>query len=200
MLELYFASSNVHKAQELATLFPATIKIKVPERALEVAETGTSFLENAYLKAHAYFQVFQAPVLADDSGLTVDALPGELGIHSARFGGGGLSQAQQLELLLTKMQHVPISERTASFTCVLCVMFSAVEAYFFEGKLEGLIADEVRGSGGFGYDPVFLPTARDAPANLTLAQITDWKQINSHRARAVQAAAKFLQERVCQLT
>lgn len=200
MLELYFASGNIHKAQEMAKLFPSTINIKVPNTSLEVAEIGTSFLENAYLKAHAYFQELQVPVLADDSGLVVDALPGELGIYSARFGGGNLSQEQQISLLLEKMHHIPVQERSASFVCVLCVMLSSVEAYFFEGTLPGEIAHQAQGKGGFGYDPIFIPKCPDLTNSLTLAQLADWKQIHSHRAIAVNSAAKFLQERVCQLT
>lgn len=193
-MELVLASGNAHKAQEFDELFTLDfLKVKPAREKLEVAETGESFQENALLKAEAYFALEKSPVVADDSGLVVQYLPDELGIHSARFGGPDLSDAERAYLLLERLSGLTRSEeRAAYFVCHLCLYFSADEIYFFEGRLNGTISRDYRGEAGFGYDPVFIP---DGLSEQTLAENPEWKSQNSHRAIAVGYAERFLKER-----
>jgi XTP/dITP diphosphohydrolase len=197
MVELILASSNAHKAEEFSELFDAKVCKVVPaNQKIEVDESGSTYFENALLKAKTYYDLYKKPVLSDDSGLNVAALPDELGIHSARFGGDNLTSFQRVELLLNKLSQLQNIDRNAYFTCVLCLYFSDREYYFFEGRVEGKISDEAKGEFGFGYDPVFLPTK--SPINgASLAELPEWKNKNSHRANACQMLQKFLQERYC---
>lgn len=193
MIELILASGNSHKASEFNELFdPKLISVKAAPEKIDVVEDGTSYFENALLKARAYYEKFKMPVIADDSGLNVAALPQELGIHSARFGGDGLKDKDRAELLLKKMDGV--ANREAFFSCVLCVYFNEKEIFYFEGRMGGMIAYSYRGSTGFGYDPVFIPTEK-SEEGLTVAELHEWKQKNSHRAIAVGFAQKFLAQR-----
>lgn len=192
MIELILASSNAHKAQEFAELFDSRIVTVQPAPyKLDVVEDGDSYFANALLKAKAYYDRFKTPVIADDSGLTVEVMPDELGIHSARFGGDGLSDKDRAQLLLKKMEGK--ESRGAFFTCVLCVYLNEKEIFYFEGRMSGVIAHSYRGDGGFGYDPVFIPL--EAGGDLTVAELGEWKNKNSHRALAVQFAQKFFTQR-----
>lgn len=192
MIDLILASSNTHKAQEFSELFDAKIiTVKPAPHKLEVVEDGISFFANALLKAEAYYKEFKVPVLADDSGLTVEALPDELGIQSARFGGVGLKDSERAELLLKKMEGK--TSRAAFFTCVLCVYLNEKEIFYFEGRMSGSVGYSYRGAGGFGYDPVFIPSESDG--ELTVAELGEWKNKNSHRALAVSFAQKFFSQR-----
>ncbi len=194
-MDLILATSNEHKAEEFNILVQDTnLKIRPATRKLEVDENGATFSDNALLKARAYYDLFKRPVVADDSGLEVAALPGELGIYTARFGGESLTSRERAELLVQRMEG--IENREAYFVCVLCLYLSPEEIYFFEGRLHGHIHSCYEGSGGFGYDPVFLPAK--APEVKTLADLSDWKQTFSHRAVATGHMVKFLQERHCQ--
>lgn len=133
---LILASGNAHKAEEFADLFDSEIlNISAAANKLEVVEDGDSFQANALIKAQAYYLQFKKPVLADDSGLVVTALPGELGIHSARFGGEGLGDPERAALLLERLKDA--TDRSAYFVCQLCFYFSPKEIYFFEGRLTG---------------------------------------------------------------
>ena len=194
MIELILASSNAHKALEFSELFdPNIISVRPAIAKIDVVEDGETYFENALLKARAYYDKFKLPVIADDSGLNVTALPNELGLHSARFGGDGLSDKDRAELLLVKLDGVV--NREAYFSCVLCVYFSSSEIFYFEGRMGGVIGYTYRGSTGFGYDPVFIPTEK-IEEGLTVAELNDWKQKNSHRAVAVALAQKFLGQRI----
>lgn len=187
-MEFMLATGNVHKVEEIQDLFKgSTIQVVKAPESLDIMETGQTFSENAYLKAYGYFQNFKRPVVADDSGLVVEALPEDLGVYSARFGGEGLSHHDRCLLLLEKMKGV--ENRRAYFICVLCCYLSPEESYFFEGRLEGTIGHEMRGTGGFGYDPLFHP--KNGPEGKALAELVDWKQLNSHRALASQLVQKF---------
>jgi len=192
MLELILASSNTHKAQEFAELFdPKVISIKAAVNKLEVVEDGATYFANALLKAQAYYNKFKTPVLSDDSGLNVLALPDELGIYSARFGGEGLSDSERAHLLLKKMEGK--KEREAYFICVICVYLNPKEIFYFEGRLNGSIGQSYRGSAGFGYDPVFIPN--EAEGELSLSELNDWKNKNSHRSVAAGFVQKFFLNR-----
>ena len=191
------ASSNSHKARELSRYLSPPLTIQTAPQALSVTEDGESFEENAFKKASAYFDHFQHPTVSDDSGLIVEALPGELGIHSARFGGEGLDNFQRSQKLLEKLKDE--SNRRAFFVCYLCFYLSHEEVFFFEGRLQGTIAKEYCGDHGFGYDPIFIPQKNST--TLTLAQQPEWKDKHSHRSQACKTARAFFESlaRTCKL-
>jgi XTP/dITP diphosphohydrolase len=215
MTSFKIASGNEHKRKEFEVLFSKRPGLVCNESSqnikLEVEETGSTFEENALLKARAYFDHYKAPTMSDDSGLVVSALPEELGIHSARFGGEGLSDQQRYELLLEKLKGKEGNERSAYFVCVLCFYISPEEFYYFEGRMEGKITQAAHGQDGFGYDPIFHPSELEGltqnPVNMgheedyvdiSVAMVPDWKHKHSHRAKACQLALKFFSERDCQ--
>ncbi len=197
MIELLLASGNAHKTSELQeqSLGSQVLVSAAPEK-IEVIEDGESFSENSLKKASAYFEKYKRPVLSDDSGLLVDFLPGQLGLHTARFGGDGLTDRERSLLLLEKLGGASGEDRKAHFICVLCCYFSPEEIFFFEGRLKGIISNTYEGSLGFGYDPVFIPT--NGESNETLAMQPEFKKLNSHRAKAFSSLLKFLRERDCQ--
>jgi XTP/dITP diphosphohydrolase len=188
MVEFILASGNAHKAEEFAVLFSGRIGVKAAPRGLNPDETGTTFMENALIKAKAYYDEFGVPALADDSGLSVEALPDILGVQSARFLPEKPSYQEKCAELLRLMAGQ--ENRQANFTCVLCCYVSPAEVYFFEGRVQGVIGREYRGENGFGYDPVFVPT-RPEEDGKTLAELPAWKNKNSHRAKAALAALAF---------
>ena len=191
-MDLLIASGNPHKAKEFQDLLDGKLfTIMLPSPKISIKEDGDTFMENSRLKAEAYYHVLKKPVLADDSGLIVEELPQELGVHSARFGGEGLDDKGRMELLLKKLQGIEDKKRKASFVCVLCFYLDPKEIFFFEGHLNGRIAQKAQGEDGFGYDPIFLPENLDT----TLAQNPDWKKQHSHRAKACQRASEFFSSR-----
>jgi XTP/dITP diphosphohydrolase len=192
MHNFLLATGNAHKAQEFAKIFnPEILKIEAAPEKLEVVEDGETFNANALLKAKAYYEKYGKPVMADDSGLCVEAMPDDLGIHTARFGGDGLTSEQRSRLLLEKMEGV--ENRKAYFVCVLCFYLGENEIYFFEGRVEGHISQEYKGEHGFGYDPVFEPLGDHN--GKSLAELPEWKDENSHRAKACIQAEKFFGQR-----
>lgn len=193
MIEFILASGNKHKAEEFSELFdPSVIRVIPASEKLDVVEDGLSYFENAGKKAEAYYKKFNRPVLSDDSGLNVEALPEELGIHSARFGGEGLSDKDRALLLLEKLEGA--SSRRAYFSCVLCMYINPEEIFYFEGRMSGTIGHAYRGSTGFGYDPIFIPEEK-LEEGLTIAELKEWKQLHSHRALASGLAQRFLSQR-----
>jgi XTP/dITP diphosphohydrolase len=188
-MDLLIATGNPGKVREYQDLFadlpvrclgPADLNLH-----LEIEEHGRTYRENAVLKAVPFAQASGLTTLADDSGLEVDALDGRPGIHSARFGGPGLDDADRWRLLLQELEGVPWEERTARFRCLIALARPGGAVETTEGVCPGSIAFEAAGSGGFGYDPVFyLPEF-----GCTMAQLPDGvKNTISHRARAAQAA------------
>jgi XTP/dITP diphosphohydrolase len=161
---------------------------------LNVAETGTTFRQNAILKATAYARETGLLTLADDSGLEVDALDGRPGVHTARYGGPGLNPKQRYELLLGELVDVPGDRRTARFRCSVALADGEGFIGAADGVCEGMITREPNGMGGFGYDPVFYLPDRD----LTMAQLpaTEKHQI-SHRGRAIAAIDRLLRHALC---
>lgn len=190
MLEFTLASSNAHKAQEFSELFAAGPRIVPAPMALDVDETGATFVENALIKARTYHERFKVPTLADDSGLSVEGLPHILAVQSARFLPEKPDYKDKCAEILRLLSGRPRAERRAHFTCVLCFYLSPSEVYFFEGRVHGEIGDRYAGSDGFGYDPIFVPTRSEGDGK-TLAELAEWKNLNSHRAKAVQSALKF---------
>lgn len=187
MSKLLVATANPGKLHELDAALSKTGIEVVGLDALDpppapVEETGSSFEENARLKAEAYSRHTPLSVLADDSGLEVDALEGAPGIHSARYGGPGLDDPGRCRLLLDSLHAVPDPQRTARFRCVLAVARAGRTIAAFNGSVEGRITHAPRGMNGFGYDPVFFHEG----AGRTFAELRrDEKQGLSHRGQAV---------------
>ena len=186
MSRLLVATLNPGKLREFAaSLSPAGIEV-VGLEALDdlspVEETGETFEENAKIKAEAYSLRSALPVLADDSGLEVDALQGEPGVRSARYGGAGLDDAGRCALVLERMRGVPPALRSARFRCVLAAARAGRTLAAFDGAVEGRILDAPRGENGFGYDPIFFHEgAGRSFAELTRAE----KEALSHRGEAI---------------
>lgn len=157
---LVIASLNRAKVRELTDLLGALPYIVVALADVPGAtlpeETADTYEGNALLKARAVAVQDGDVVLADDSGLEVDALGGAPGVRSARFGGPGLDDAGRTALLLEQLRGVPLERRTARFRCVIAIVGRTGQARTVEGVVEGVIADAPRGKGGFGYDPVFV--------------------------------------------
>lgn len=191
MKSFILASGNAHKAEEFKELFADTLNVSPAPATLEVDESGKTFTENAFLKAKAYFETYKVPSLADDSGLVIEALPDLLGVQSARFAPELKNYAEKCQRLLELLQGK--QDRRAHFVCVLCFYLSPEEVYFFEGRVHGEIGHELKGSQGFGYDPIFIPERKENDGK-SLAELPEWKNQFSHRAKASQAALQFFKE------
>ncbi|MDQ3327398.1 MAG: RdgB/HAM1 family non-canonical purine NTP pyrophosphatase [Chloroflexota bacterium] len=194
--QLLIATGNAHKLREYQSLLarvPVTLRSMHDVRTGDLPEeTGETFEENALLKARHCVRTTGLPSLADDSGLAVDALGGEPGVRSVRWAGPSATDADRVRLLLDRVRGVPSAERGARFVCVVAVVGPDGAEQVFRGTLEGRLAEDARGSGGFGYDPIlFLPRLERTVAELAP---TEKNQI-SHRAVAVRAAMPYL----CQL-
>jgi len=188
------ASANPGKLRELAVLLaPFSLQL-IAQGELGIhpaAETGTTFIENALLKAHHAARHAHLPALADDSGLEVDALGGRPGVWSARFAGEGASDEQNLRQLLAELEGVPEGYRQARYQCVIVWVRSVGDQapLIAHGTWEGRIALAPRGHRGFGYDPVFLP----AGEHRTAAELSDSeKNAVSHRGQALRALVAML--------
>ena len=183
------ASSNAGKLREFSELFAGrgfTLSRQSDFGIEPPPETGSTFLENAMIKARNAAQLTGLPAIADDSGIEVDALDGAPGVHSARYAGDGASDEANLEKLLAALRGVEPGRRGARYRCVIVyVAYAADESPLIgEGSWEGRIIDERRGSGGFGYDPSFVPENDTR----TVAEIPQQeKNLKSHRAQALGA-------------
>jgi len=195
VIKLLVATNNPGKVREYRALLkglPLTLTYPAQEGIdIEVEETGSTFAQNAHLKATAYARTSGLLTLADDSGLEVDALGGEPGTRSARFAGQGASDEDRYRLLLSKLEGVPWQQRTARFRCVIAVARPQGEVHTAQGTCEGVIAFEPKGEHGFGYDPVFYVLEHGQ----TMAELEpEVKNRISHRARAAEGALRILQE------
>lgn len=192
MKRVVVASGNAGKLGEIRAALPAWEFVTVTELGgwKAPAETGTAFEENARIKARAAHEQFGMAALADDSGLEVDALDGEPGVRSARYAGESASDAQNNAKLLGKMVWEPESARTARFRCVIVLVDEDGTETVATGTCEGSVAQAPRGTGGFGYDPLFLP---DAAPGLTMAELdVETKNVISHRGAALRALREAL--------
>ena len=163
----------------------------------EVEETGTSFEENAMLKAKTYGKWSGKLTIADDSGIEVDALGGAPGIYSARYGGDGKDDQDRNKLLLENVEGIPEHQLTARFRCVVA-LWNPIDNTIvtFDGKIEGKITRNVRGENGFGYDPLFFfPEKNKTLAELTLIE----KERVSHRGEAMRKALAYMETNVLSL-
>ena len=187
---LVLASRNAHKARELEDLLaPWTVEPLPPEVELP-PETGTTFADNAAIKARAAAAATGRLVVADDSGIEAAALGGAPGVRSARFAGEEATDEENLAKLL---REVPADgDRRVAYVCVLALLEpGAHEPVMFEARCEGMLATEPRGEGGFGYDPAFVPV--DVPDERTMAELErSEKDAISHRGRAVRALIEWL--------
>ncbi|HEX7066077.1 MAG TPA: XTP/dITP diphosphatase [Bacillales bacterium] len=187
MKKVIIATRNEGKVKEFAALFQRFgIEVRSLldfEEAIDVEETGTTFAENAILKAETISEQFGEIVIADDSGVVVDALDGRPGVYSARYAGEQKSGQANIDKVLRELEGVPLEQRTARFVCVLAVADPERETETFSGSCEGLIALERSGKNGFGYDPIFyLPDRQKTMAELAKSE----KNRISHRARAME--------------
>ena len=193
MRELLLATTNYHKLEEYRAIFSdvpfALLSLRDVQLDMDVEETGTTFAENAQLKALAYARASGMLTLADDSGLEIDALGGAPGIYSARFAGKETSYEERFRLLLEQLKGLTRERRTARFRCAIALAEPSGYHQMVEGTLEGLIADTPRGQYGFGYDPIFfIPELGKTSAELT----PEHKNRISHRGQAAQLAAALL--------
>lgn len=187
MKDILIATKNKGKAKDFESIFgPLGYTVKTLDDVashLDVEETGSTFEENAILKAEALANELNTIVIADDSGLEVDALNGEPGIYSARYAGEAKSDDANMDKLLANLEGVSAEERTARFVCAIALAQPGKETVTYRGTCEGLIAKERRGDYGFGYDPIFfVPEQNKMMAELTPEQ----KSAISHRGNAIQ--------------
>lgn len=193
MREIIIATKNAGKVKDFETLFsPKGFQVKslldFPEME-DVEETGVTFAENATLKAEAISSALNKPVIADDSGLAIDALNGEPGVYSARYAGENKDDNANIEKVLQKLNDVPFEKRTARFHCALAIAVPGKRTEIVEGTCEGHILEEKRGENGFGYDPIFFVEKwRCSMAELSKEQ----KNQISHRANALKKLAPLI--------
>lgn len=189
--EIIIATNNPGKAKEFVTLFPdyeVKTLLDFPD-APDIEETGETFEENALLKAKGISEYFGKTVIADDSGLVIDALDGRPGVYSARYAGEHKNDADNIKKVLEELQNVPSEKRTARFQCTLCLVSEGRNPIFFNGTCEGTILTEPRGTNGFGYDPIFyVPELGKTMAELT----SEEKNKISHRGNAIRKLAEWV--------
>lgn len=190
---IVMATGNAGKIKEIARLLAHLDVTIVPQSEFDVVdaeETGSTFEENAIIKARHAAKETGLPAIADDSGLAVDALDGRPGVYSARYSGAAATDDSNIDHLLDELADVPVAERGAAFHCVACFMVSSdAEPLLAKGSWRGEILTERRGSGGFGYDPVFLdPASGKASAELSATE----KNARSHRGKALRGLAELL--------
>jgi XTP/dITP diphosphohydrolase len=194
--ELVIATRNAHKTREIQQILGPQFTVRdlrTHSAISEIPETGISFEENASLKAVAVSQRLPDLVIADDSGLEVDALGGAPGVYSARYAGIKASEKEKIDKLLRELASVGAinDARRARFRCVLALACKGNLLASVEGVVEGRIADKARGSGGFGYDPIFIPEGFQQTFGELPAEV---KNTISHRARAIRRLATKLRQ------
>ncbi|HVY81419.1 MAG TPA: RdgB/HAM1 family non-canonical purine NTP pyrophosphatase [Steroidobacteraceae bacterium] len=196
-MKIVLASGNAGKLRELAAILAPLGHQLVAQSALGIEappETGATFFENALLKARHAAARSGLPALADDSGIEVDALGGRPGVHSARYAGEHASDLANLEKMLAELRDAPAAQRTARYQCVIVLVRSADDPAPLRaaGTWEGRILTAPRGTGGFGYDPIFQPEGM----TVTAAELSpEEKNARSHRGQALRALAAELRER-----
>ena len=196
-MELILASRNKKKIREveaiLAGHFPDIRILSLDDVGYigDIEENGETYEENALTKARTAVEAgnYRYPAIADDSGLSVDALDGAPGVYSARYAGGHGDDAANNALLLKNLAHLPVSERTARFVCCIALVYPDGRELTVRGETEGLIIDEARGEGGFGYDPYFYYS----PFGKTFSELSaEEKNAISHRGKAIAKLAEQL--------
>ena len=195
-MKVVLASKNRHKLVEISKITEKFDMELVLQSELgvdiDVEETGTTFEENSFLKAEAVMKATGLPALADDSGIAVDALNGEPGVYSARYGfDESLDDWGRLELLLKNTEHVPDGQRQAQFVCVITMVTPDGKTIQARGEIHGELTREPRGKNGFGYDPIFYYP----PLGMTTAELSpEVKNSVSHRGNALKIFYEKLKE------
>jgi len=195
-MKLVLASNNKHKALEYAAMFnidsDMDITICLPRdligKDVEIEETGSTFEANASIKARHIYELTKLSCFSDDSGLEISALGGDPGINSARYSGShGYDKANRMKAV-SELIKIGTDDWSAQFRCVIC-FYDGRNEYFFEGICSGKLIDKEKGTGGFGYDPIFIPDGYD----ITFAEMPpEEKNSISHRAKAVIEFQQFL--------
>lgn len=193
MKQIIIATQNKGKAKDFEALLNPlgyeVLTLRDVAKDMDVEETGVTFEENAILKAEAVAATLKIPVIADDSGLEIDALGGDPGVYSARYAGEDKSDDANIDKVLDKLADVPETARTARFRCVLAVAAPDKQTETFSGSCEGMILNERRGENGFGYDPIFyVPELDKAMAEL----LPEEKAAISHRGNAIRELKKAM--------
>lgn len=194
-MKAVLASSNKGKLKELAAILAPFGYALVTQSSLGIdtpPETGVTFAENALLKARHAAQLSGLPSIADDSGIEVDALDGRPGVYSARYAGESASDQDNLLKMLGELRDVPTERRTARYQCVIAFVRAADDAspLIAHGSWEGRVLAQPRGTGGFGYDPIFEPIG----LGKTAAELSaEEKNRQSHRGKALRALVRLLQ-------
>ena len=194
MIEVVVATRNTHKRREIQHILGPEFRVRdllAHPEVSEIRESGTSFEENAKLKALGASRKLPGLVVADDSGLEVDALGGAPGIYSARYAGANATERDKIDKLLRELERVRAIDdrRRARFRCVVALARNMTLLGTFEGIVEGMIANEVRGDSGFGYDPIFIPEGLEQTFGELPREV---KNTISHRARAIRTLADRL--------
>jgi XTP/dITP diphosphohydrolase len=197
MRKLVLATHNSGKIQEFQRLiaeFVSDVQVlglkDFPDMP-DIAETGKTFIENSLLKAHGICEFTKLPTLADDSGLCIDYLNGDPGVYSARWSGVHGNDAANIEKVLSQLEGVPLSNRSAHFICEVALVFPTGNELTESGKLSGFITLSPRGTAGFGYDPIFQPVGSE----LTLGELAHGEKDKiSHRGIAMRAIAPRILE------
>jgi XTP/dITP diphosphohydrolase len=188
---LIVATRNAHKTHEIQRILGAGFAVRdlSAYEAPETAETGKTFEENAVLKATAASRQLSGLVVADDSGLEVDALGGAPGIYSARYAAPNATDKQNIDKLLEELARIERAKESARFRCVIALAREGKLLGAFEGVIEGMIVDPPRGTNGFGYDPIFVPQEFEQTFGELPAEV---KNRISHRGRAIRLFADWL--------
>ncbi len=191
MMNLIFASNNKGKLVEVQSLISNNIKVISMKDAginVDIPEPFHTFQENAYAKASYINKLTNGNCFAEDSGLIVPALNGDPGVFSARYAGEPSNDQNNNEKLIREIKN--IADKSAYYQCVICLILND-KTYYFEGKCEGTIADEPKGDGGFGYDPLFIPKGY----NQTFGELSlEVKNTLSHRGKAMKPFVEFLNQ------
>lgn len=194
-MKLIFATSNKGKLKEASEILgPGFELLSSAEVGIteDIPETGSTLRANSIQKAEYVFNKLHCDCFADDTGLEVDALGGAPGVHSARYASEGHDFDANIDKLLAELEKHPGEPRTARFRCVVTLILDG-EKHFFEGKLEGQIAERRSGNGGFGYDPIFIP---EGMGGRTLSEVSlEEKDSISHRGQSLRAMADWLNDR-----
>jgi XTP/dITP diphosphohydrolase len=200
MKTIVLASNNEHKIQEIKDILKElpfkVISMKEAGIYTEVEETGTTFIENAYIKASEIYNLINNKdylVMSDDSGIEVDALNGAPGVYSARYAGEHGNSDKNNEKLLKELKGKKQEERTARFVCAIVLVGLGEEAIKVQGTVEGYVTEEIRGKDGFGYDPLFFVPQY----NRTFAEVSkEEKNKISHRSRALEMLVQEMKKQV----
>ena len=187
MKTIWIATSNLHKVEEFQTMLGKDVEIKCMkdlDHSIEIIENGQTFEENALIKARALYNEIHQPVISDDSGLEVDAMNKEPGVHSARWMGENTPYTIKNQAIIDAVKG---KERSARFVCVIAYIDEDGKEHTYRGTIEGQINDEIVGENGFGYDPIFYyPPFKTTTANVS----EEMKNSVSHRGRALEAFLK----------